>query len=154
MNLYNLHSKPESLDHFEKVTANNPEVFWEKYKKNKEELKKREKYIAKSPKFAYQYATDILKRPFPTGEEAIAKSAEFSFYYAEDVLQGPFKLGEDVISKNAEFSFYYAEDVLQGPFKLVEEAISKDADSAKQYAKRVLKKDFYFNGKLIVEYTQ
>ena len=83
MNLYKLHSNPESLDHFEKVTANNPAIFWEKYKKNKEELKKREKYIAKSPKHAYYYAQSILKGPFPLGEEAIAKDVVSAYHMQE-----------------------------------------------------------------------
>ena len=43
MNLYNLHSKPESLDHFEKVTETNPDFFWEKYKNKPEELKEKRK---------------------------------------------------------------------------------------------------------------
>ena len=73
MNLYNLHSEPESLDHFEKVTETNPDFFWEKYKNKPEELKKREKYIAKSTKYAYMYAQSILKGPFPAGEEAMGK---------------------------------------------------------------------------------
>ena len=61
MNLYKLHSKPASLDLYGKVTETNPAIFWDKYKNKPEELKKREKYIAKSPKHAYYYAEDILK---------------------------------------------------------------------------------------------
>ena len=126
MNLYNLHSKPAALVHFEKVTETNPDFFWEKYKNNPEELKKREKYIAKSAQFAYYYARDVLKGPFPTGEEAIAKDAYYAFQYAKNILKGPFPAGEEAIAKNAGF--------------------------AKLYAKRVLKKDFYLNGKLIAKY--
>ena len=126
MNLYNLHSKPESLDHFEKVTDNNPDVFWEKYKNKPEELKKREKYIAKSAKYAYVYAKDVLKGPFPAGEEAIAKNAAHAYYYAKDVLKGPLPKGEA--------------------------AMSKDEYFASEYAKNVLKKDFYLNDKLIAKY--
>ena len=99
MNLYKLHSNPESLDHFEKVTDNNPAIFWDKYKNKPEELKKREKYIAKSLEYAYRYAKDILKGPFPLGEEAIAKDAKNVYYYAKEVLRGPFPLGEATISK-------------------------------------------------------
>ena len=146
MNIYNLHSKPESLDHFEKVTETNPAIFWDKYKDNKEELKKRQKHIAKSLKYAYRYAKDILKAPFPAGEEAIAKDYAkdyaYAYYYARDVLKGPFPAGEEAIAKSAEYSYYYVRDVLKGPFPAGEEAISKDAGYAKLYAKRVLKKDF------------
>ena len=127
MNLYNLHSKPESLDHFEKVSENNPEVFWDKYKNKPEELKKREKYIA--------------------------KDAYSSFLYARDILQGPFPAGEEVIAKDARFAYYYTKEVLKGPFPAGEEAIAKDAKFASEYAKNVLKKDFYLNGKLIAKYN-
>ena len=126
MNLYNLHSNPESLDFYEKVTETNPDFFWEKYKKNKEELKKREKYIAKSTQYSYYYALDVLKGPFPTGEEAIAKNAGYAYDYAKDALKGPFPAGEA--------------------------AIAKDEYFASLYAKNVLKKDFYLNGKLIAKY--
>ena len=103
MNLYNLHSNPESLDHFEKVTANNPAIFWERYKKNKEELKKREKYIAKSAQYSYYYAKNILKGPFPLGEEAIAKDTVYANEYAKEVLKGPFPAGEEAIAKTPRF---------------------------------------------------
>ena len=126
MNLYNLHSKPESLDHFEKVSENNPEVFWDKYKNKPEELKKREKYIVKYARFAYYYAKDTLKGPFPAGEEAIAKDAMFAYYYAREVLKGPFPAGEETIAKKTWY--------------------------ASQYAGAVLKKDFYLNDKLIAKY--
>ena len=126
MNLYKLHSNPESLDHFEKVTANNPAIFWDKYKNKPEELKKREKYIAKSAFHAYLYARDVLKGPFPAGEEAIAKDAMFAYYYAREVLKGPFPAGEETIAKKTWY--------------------------ASQYAGAVLKKDFYLNDKLIAKY--
>ena len=83
MNLYNLHSKPESLNFYEKVTETNPDFFWEKYINNPEELKKREKHIAKSPKHAYYYAQSILKGPFPLGEEAIAKDVVSAYHMQE-----------------------------------------------------------------------
>ena len=126
MNLYNLHSNPESLDFYEKVTETNPDVFWEKYKNKPEELKKREKYIAKSPKYAYYYAKEVLKGPFPAGEAAISKNALCASAYAKGVLNGPFPAGEA--------------------------AIAKDALYVNAYARDILKKDFYLNGKLIAKY--
>ena len=125
MNLYNLHSDPESLDHFEKVTANNPAIFWEKYENKPEELKKREKYIAKSAQYSYYYARDILKGPFPLGEEAIAKNSNSAYEYAKDVLKGPFPAAEAAIAKDAVSAYSYAKDVLKGPFPAGEEAIAK-----------------------------
>ena len=126
MNLYKLHSKPASLDHFEKVTETNPAIFWEKYKKNKEELKKREKYIVKNASFAFLYAKNILKGPFPAGEATIAKDYAYAYSYAKNILKGPFPAAEETFAKDQ----YYASE----------------------YVKHALKKDFYLNGKLIAKY--
>ena len=150
MNLYNLHSNPESLDLYGKVTETNPDFFWEKYKNKPEELKKREKYIAKSPFYAYSYAKNILKGPFPTGEEAIAKKAEYSYYYADTVIERPFPAGEEAIATDQYYAIEYAKDILKGPFPAGEAAIAKDY--AYEYTKKFLKKDFYLNGKLIAKY--
>lgn len=125
MNLYQLHTNPESLDGYVKSQDVNPDFFWQKYGDNPEELKKREKYIARDPEYALKYAEKILKGPFPASEAEIAKVAAYSYYYARDVLDGPFPTGE--------------------------EAISKDANFASYYAKRVLKADFYLDGALIAE---
>ena len=152
MNLYKLYSTPESLNFYETVSDNNPDIFWEKYKDSKEELKRREKYIAKSPKYSYYYAETVLKGPFPLGEEAIAKDVDHAYLYAKYILKGPFPKGEEAIAKDAYSSLYYAVDILKGPFPAGEASISKDVKFAYYYAKNVLKKDFYLNGKLIVKY--
>ena len=125
MNLYNFHSKPESLDHYAAMNETNPHIFWKKYRNNKEELKKREKYIAKVAEHAYLYARDVLHGPFPAGEAAIAADAQYAYWYAETVLKRPFPAGEEVIAEDCEFSH--------------------------RYAKEVLKADFYYGGKLIAQ---
>ena len=86
MNLYNFRSKPESLLQYEKIAETNPHIFWEKYENNPEELKKREKYIAKDAEYSYDYARDVLRGPFPLGEEAIAKDKDFAYFYARYFL--------------------------------------------------------------------
>ena len=131
MNLYNLHSKPESLDFYEKVTDNNPDFFWKKYKNKPEELKKREKYIVTSAKYAYQYARDVLKGPFPAAEAIIAKDAYYAYEYAQGVLKGPFPAGEEAIAKKTEYAYEYTKNILKGPFPLGEEAIASDKISTK-----------------------
>lgn len=60
MNLYKLHSDPKSLDLHDEAHEQVPEVIWDKYKKDPAELKKREKVLARSPKYAYLYAKDVL----------------------------------------------------------------------------------------------
>ena len=125
MNLYKFHAKPESLNHYQIVSETNPEVFWEKYKNNPIELKKREKYIAENTLYSYKYAVDVLKGPFPAGEEAISKVAEYACEYARYALKGPFPAGEA--------------------------AIATDIFCSEDYAIDVLKKDFYLDGKLIAK---
>lgn len=127
MNLYSLFSKPKSLKHYALVSETNPDIFWEKYKNDPIELKKREKYFAKDAEFAYWYAQGVLKGPFSTGEKAIAKSSYYSYLYARHVLKGPFPAGEATIATDAETAHWYAKDVL--------------------------KKDFYLDGKLITKYV-
>ena len=99
MNLYNFHAKPKLLDGYDSVPENNPHFFWEKYRNNKEELKKREKYIAKDAEYSYDYARDVLRGPFPAGEEAISKNNFYANEYAVNVLGKDFYLNGKLIAK-------------------------------------------------------
>jgi hypothetical protein len=89
MNLYKLHSKPETLDHYDVADEKVPALVWEKYQHEPAELKKREKVLARDPWTAYHYARFVLKKPFPAGEAAIAKNAEGAYWYALLVLNLP-----------------------------------------------------------------
>lgn len=126
MELFKLHTNPKSLIHYETITETHPDFFWEKYFEKPNELKKREKYIAKYARYSYIYAKDYLNGAFPAGEEAISKESMFAYYYAKEVLKAPFPAGE--------------------------EAIAKNLFQSKMYATYVIKKDFYYNGKLIAKY--
>ena len=128
MNLYNLHSDPQSLLYFEEVPEIVPDLFWDKYKNNPEELKKREREIS--------------------------KYAEYSYYYARGVLEGPFPLGEAAIAKRGVYAYYYARFVLKDPFPAGEAAIATNPGCALAYATTVLKADFYINGKLIAKFEK
>ena len=99
MNLYNFHTKPESLDNYAQVYDGNPDFFWQKYKDNPEELKKREKYIARDPEYAYIYARHSLNVPFPLGEAEIATSKHYSHLYAKNVLRADFYYNGKLIAK-------------------------------------------------------
>ena len=94
--------------------------------------------IAKDPQWAYWYAKDILKGPFPLGEPAIAKESWRAFWYAAEILKDPFPLGEPAIAKDPQWAYYYALDVLEGPFPLGEPAIA-NSGMAFLYARIVLK---------------
>jgi lambda repressor-like predicted transcriptional regulator len=116
MNLYNLHSEPETLDHHDTAFERVPRLVWEKYWDKSAELKKREEILAKDAKTAYVYASSVLKGPFPAGEAAIAKDAWCAYLYARDVLQKPWPAGEAAIAKNASLAYSYALLVLEKPF--------------------------------------
>jgi hypothetical protein len=60
MNLYNLHSNSEELHHFGQAHEKISFLFWDKYKDNPEELKKREHAISKNARCSYLYAKDVL----------------------------------------------------------------------------------------------
>ena len=98
------------------MNETNPHIFWKKYRNNKEELKKREKYIAKDAEHAYLYARDVLHGPFPAGEAASAADAQYAYWYAETVLKRPFPAGEDAIAQDARYAYRYARQVLKAPF--------------------------------------
>ena len=107
MNLYNIHSEPESLLHAEEAPEIVPVLFWEKYKDNKEELRKRERAIAVDTLYAYYYAAyyaciyarDVLHGPFPAGEAVIAKDVYFAHQYAKYALKKDFYLDGKLIAK-------------------------------------------------------
>jgi hypothetical protein len=133
MNLYNYHSQPEDLHKHKEAEDSVVEVFWDKYKNNPKELKKREPAIAKSAEYSYYYAKNVIHGKFPLGEAAIAKDSYYSYYYARDVLKGRFPLGEPAIAKDAEYSYWYAKYVLKGEFPLGEPAIKRDKKNWKGY---------------------
>mgnify|MGYP003612897288 CR=1 FL=1 len=125
MNIYKLHKKPSSLLHHDAAHSLIPRLVWEKYMGNPAELKKREAVIATDANYAYMYARDVIRGPFPKGEEAIAKDAHCAQWYANDVLKGPWPKGEAAIAENAHYS--------------------------RSYAQVILKADFYYDGKLIAK---
>ena len=111
-----------------------------------------EKEIAKSKlKWAYKYVSKHGKDE--ELEPIIAKSAKYSYLYANDILKGPFKLGEKAIASVSNLAYLYALRILKKkPFPLGEPAIAKDEEYSKKYTQEVLKKDFYLDGKLICKY--
>jgi hypothetical protein len=148
LNLYKLHSKPETLDLHDLAFEAVPELVWWKYKYIPTELKKREKILARDPWVAYEYAL-FLDKPFPAGEAAIAKDAVRAYQYARDVLHGPFPAGEAAIAEACQrgtffpgWALWYARSVLQGPFPAGEAAIAENPYWAYHYACYVLKGPF------------
>jgi hypothetical protein len=141
MNLYSFHSNPERLLHHDTAIESVPKIVWERYSRTPTKLKRYESVLAKSAEHAYKYA-HMRAEPFPAGEAAIAKSARWSYTYAVDVLMSPFPAGEAAIAADTFRANRYAQEVLKAPFPAGEAAIGKDARSSYYYAQRILKGPF------------
>jgi hypothetical protein len=74
MNLYQFHKNPHLIHGHKQADEVVPDIVWNKYSHDPKELKKREDALAKDPEYAYMYALDILKKPWPKGEATIAKN--------------------------------------------------------------------------------
>ena len=160
MNLWNYYDGdlkyPDLNNHSHEIEIAKANPKWAfDYTKIHGKTKELESIIAKSAKYSYEYAKQILEKPFKLGEPAIAKDASFSFMYASNVLNGKrFKLGEPAIAKDADSAIEYALFILKKPWKEAEAIIAKVEFDARQYTQLVLKRDFYLDGKLICEYDE
>jgi lambda repressor-like predicted transcriptional regulator len=86
-----------------------------------------------APFWAYWFALEVIKGPWPKGEDVISKSAHWSYDYARDVIKGPWPEGEDAISQDAGWSHCYAKYVIKGPWPKGEDVISKDVHWSSRY---------------------
>lgn len=101
INIYKYYNNPESLNKYEESDTEIVELFWSKYRKDPEELKKRENIISKSAKYSYRYAKLILQGRFKLGEDAIASYSDYSFYYATQVIKDRFEQGEHIMDEDS-----------------------------------------------------
>lgn len=139
MNLYNLHDSPKDLHNHDKADMHVPEVIWDKYHSNKEELAKYEDILATDPKTAFSYAAWILNKPWPKAEKIIGES-KYAFSYWEIVLRGhkhassavPFPEGEDSIANNKSHAVRYTQVTRRG-IPAFEKKISSDPKVVKAY---------------------
>ena len=148
MNLYRLHSKPETLDFYKQRIDVAPLAFEEarfiqrqdpktlKYdKQNSRNYKHLEPALATSAEFAYKYAHDILNWRFEAGEDAIMKNARFAYRYAYYVMDERWEEAEQYIMKDGLVAVEYAEDLLDGMlWPAAEKYIMKDAEAAYFYS--------------------
>ena len=72
------------------------------------------KIIALDAHYAYLYALNYLKEPFPLGEASIATDVQYSYLYALNILKGPFPLGEPTLKCSDVWYEDYEENVLIG----------------------------------------
>jgi lambda repressor-like predicted transcriptional regulator len=129
MNLYKLHTNPESLLGYQEAMKD-PEMAWETHENNHDKLRELEDLWAKSAEYSYRYAAFVLENRFPKGEDAIATDAWYSYLYAKYVLKPlgiiGFPKGEDAIATDAWYSYLYAKDVLEDRFPQGEPVIAQN----------------------------
>lgn len=93
--------------------------------------------IAKVSTWAFRYATEILKRKWPEGEDGIAKGIENSYYYAKFIYETHgierFEKGEPTLMKNSCYAFHYAKNILKKRWIEAEPYIEKDQHFGKYY---------------------
>lgn len=67
--------------------------------------------IATHPKYAYDYANDILHGRFLKGEKAILTSSWWSYQYAIEVIQERWPEGEPIIFEASGYGILYVTDL-------------------------------------------
>jgi hypothetical protein len=101
------------------------------------------KIFANDAKLALLFATYILEKRYPAGEDMIAKDPYDAFAYAKDVLKGSWKdIGKPEVEQffmRAPAAYRYARDVIKGRWSEAEPYIMKDTYFALQYAKDIIK---------------
>ena len=94
-----------------------------------------ESVIATDPKWAYEYAYDVIVGRFPEGEPAIATRPLLAYHYAHCVIKDHWPEAESVIATDPFSAHRYAINVLKGRFPEAEAVIATDPEWAKEYLK-------------------
>jgi len=115
MNIYKLHSKPDTLNNYNKINMLPENAFMsikrQKYDSEAERIKLL-KVVAKDAYYSYKMGRLFGER-FKMGEPTIATDAEWSYMYASDVVRGRFEQGEEAIATSAKWSYKYAYIVMR-----------------------------------------
>jgi lambda repressor-like predicted transcriptional regulator len=69
--------------------------------------------IAQDAQFAYQYARDVLRSPWPEAEPVIAQDPEYASFYARFVLKAPWPAAEPTIAQIGFCAHMYIQDVIK-----------------------------------------
>lgn len=125
LNIYKFYKEPKKLKFYDSIDII-PDVFFEKYDKNVDELKKREKFILKSSKYAYLYAKTVIKGRWEDAEPYIAKNYLYAFLYAKEVIQDRWPEAEKYIFDTPYYAYWYAKDVIKERWPEAEQYIIKE----------------------------
>ena len=139
LNLYDLTSEPNKLKgSWDDVIEHHPELAWEKYKHNPEELKKREHLWIQSAEYVYWYARFVIKGRWLEGESVIVTNPHWARRYAEYIIEGRWPEAEPYIMKDPDSAFWYAKFVIKGCWPEAEPYIERDDWCNYQYTAMLL----------------
>ena len=131
-NIFDLHPDKERAARLkDKATEKNPELAWEMYKDDIDELQKREHLWLQDPKLVIRYVKKTKER-FPEGEDVIKKHPKYATRYAMAIGE-PFPEGEAAIATDARSARLYAITVLKDRWPEGESAIAKDGIETHNY---------------------
>ena len=104
MNLYQLHSNPESLYKYSEAPYRIPSLAFDiaekQYQKTGQRDSELESVIAQDPKLAYRYAYSVIKKRWREAESVIARDPKWAFWYAVDVIKKRWPEAETVIAQD------------------------------------------------------
>ena len=95
--------------------------------------------IKKDPRWAYNYAKDIIKGRWLEAEEIIKKDPHWAYYYAKGVIKDRWIEAEEYIKKDPYWACCYAYIIKGSRWIEAEEIIKNDPESAYNYAIHVIK---------------
>jgi len=139
LNLYRFHSQPQQLMGYADASTKIPSIVWQLAKSDAEK-RELEHVWAKDPYYAYRYAQDIIRKPWPPGEAAIVTDPKWAYGYAHFVIKKPWPPGEAAITKDPEYAYRYARQIIKKPWPPGEAAIAGRAKWAYYYALDVMGK--------------
>lgn len=74
--------------------------------------------IKQDPEYTYNYVCDIIKGPWPEGEDIIATDGDVACKYALDILKNQFPKGEKAIAEHPYNAYWYAHDLINSSWTM------------------------------------
>ena len=140
MNLYQLHSNPESLYGYSEAPYRIPSIAYElaakKYRRTGQRDPKLESVIAQDPYRAYLYAHHFIRGRWPEGERVIAQDPGWACEYALNIIGRRWPRAEPAIAQDPWWAYYYARNVINDRWPEAESVIAQDPGSWKSYRNR------------------
>jgi hypothetical protein len=125
-NFFDYHSEPNKLVGYDKKNELLPSMVLDAVKKSGRSTIEQEKVIARSARYSFVYARDVLKKRFPLGEDTIAKDINYTLQYARDVVKGRWPKGEKILLTYSFFAYLYCKDIMKKTWVDAEKIIFND----------------------------